>query len=263
MKLTDILLEGKYDKLIGEISKKTFKVIKTMFSKIGTPENPKKYRGLDIFRPFTDWKKWTGERKGFSVGLFNDSKLLPFYAPFLEVELKFIIILGFPDEADVNFNGYYDTSFTDYPRITLEILANEAAYEKGEGFILRKIQEELRDLLRHEIEHITHIGDYSKPDKVNKLGLDLKKNINKVNKTYKDTSNITTFDYITLPTEIDANIQGLYSKAKTTKKPFQDVFDNWLNQMFYKNHLNEKELKKVYDIYKKRILKIGGIPKLK
>lgn len=263
MKLTDILLEGKYDKLIGEISKKTFTVVKTMLSKIGTPENPKKYKGLDIFRPFRDWKKWTSETKAIPIGLFTDYKLLPVYAPFLEIELKFIIILGFPDDADVNFNGHYDTSFIDYPKITLEITVNEAAYKKGEGFILREIQKELRDLLRHEIEHITHLGFYSNPNKVNTIGLDVKKDIDTRRKIYKDTSKDTTFNYITLPTEIDANIQGLYSKAKTTKKPFQDVVDGWLNKMFNQNQLDAKEMKTVYDIYKKRIEKIGGIPKLK
>jgi hypothetical protein len=50
MKLTDLLNEGMYDKLVGEINKDIFKTIKAAMAGGGTQQKPKKYKGYPIYK---------------------------------------------------------------------------------------------------------------------------------------------------------------------------------------------------------------------
>ena len=44
MKLKDIILEGMYDKLTGEINRAVFNIVKAAIKGSGTQEKPKKYK---------------------------------------------------------------------------------------------------------------------------------------------------------------------------------------------------------------------------
>jgi hypothetical protein len=55
----------------------------------------------------------------------------------------------------------------------------------------------------------------------------------------------------------------LYSKAKTLKKPYQDVVDDYLDSLVDDGIINPITRKKIYTAWKVRIPKIGGIPNLK
>ena len=48
MKLKELILEGMYDKLTGEINKGIFKTLKSAIKGSGTQENPKKYKGYEV-----------------------------------------------------------------------------------------------------------------------------------------------------------------------------------------------------------------------
>ena len=69
--------------------------------------------------------------------------------------------------------------------------------------------------------------------------------------------------YFLLPKEVDANIHGLYSKAKTIKKPYQQVVDDYLDELVKDGIISKEQRKQIYNKWKKRIPKIGGLPKLK
>ena len=84
-----------------------------------------------------------------------------------------------------------------------------------------KISMTLKDIIRHEIEHLTH-GDsshlkYSKYMKNDEL----------IRKAIK-TGLLSKHRYFELEKEIDANLQGMYFRAKKEKRPFKDVIDDYL-----------------------------------
>ena len=71
------------------------------------------------------------------------------------------------------------------------------------------------------------------------------------------------YKYYLLPKEVDANIHGLYSRAKTLKQPYQKVVDDYLDSLVDDDVIDIKKRKLIYNTWKNRIPKIGGIPTLK
>ena len=85
-----------------------------------------------------------------------------------------------------------------------------------------KISADVSDVIRHEIEHITQAGDNTRSGKYMEDDIVIRDLINKAKVLPKS-------DYYKLEKEVDAMLQGLYLKAKKTKKPFKDVINNYLN----------------------------------
>ena len=85
-----------------------------------------------------------------------------------------------------------------------------------------KISADVSDVIRHEIEHITQAGDNTRSGKYMDDDIQIRDMINKLKILPKS-------DYYKLEKEVDAMLQGLYLKAKKTRKPFADVVDNYLN----------------------------------
>lgn len=85
-----------------------------------------------------------------------------------------------------------------------------------------KISADVSDVIRHEIEHLTQAGDNTRTGKYMDDDIQLRDMINKAKVLPKS-------DYYKLEKEVDAMLQGLYLKAKKTKKPFADVIDNYLS----------------------------------
>ena len=85
-----------------------------------------------------------------------------------------------------------------------------------------KISADVSDVIRHEIEHLTQTGDNLRTGKYMDDDIQLRDLINKV-------KILPQSDYYKLEKEVDAMLQGLYLKAKKTKKPFKDVIKNYLD----------------------------------
>ena len=85
-----------------------------------------------------------------------------------------------------------------------------------------KISADVSDVIRHEIEHITQAGDNTRSGKYMEDDIVIRDLINKAKVLPKS-------DYYKLEKEVDAMLQGLYLKAKKTRKPFKDVINNYLN----------------------------------
>jgi hypothetical protein len=134
---------------------------------------------------------------------------------------------------------------------------NVAVHPDDNEKIFSKIQPVLRDLVRHEIEHLTH-GKDSAALKLSKLLRGDEAMRVKIRQNPE-----LFYKYFLLPKEVDANIHGLYSKAKTLKKPYQDVVDDYLDSLVDDGIINPITRKKIYTAWKVRIPKIGGIPNLK
>jgi len=97
-----------------------------------------------------------------------------------------------------------------------------------------KISADVSDVIRHEIEHLTQAGDNVRGQVYDDEGnlidkgkymeddIMIRDMINKLKVLPKS-------DYYKLEKEVDAMLQGLYLKAKKTKKPFADVINTYLD----------------------------------
>ena len=240
-----------YDRLVGQINKDLFLTIKKAMSGSGTQEKPKKFKGYEVRKdpvPFTKLGDMLNSEKGYLyVGEYNDDKS----GVEVEVQLKFAVT----EDGVTPGNFYIDGSAEadeDYPSIEVQIGVHPQDGEK----IFSKIQPVLRDLVRHEIEHLTH-GSKSAALKVSKL----LRGDEAMRRKIRSNPEIY-FKYFLLPKEVDANIHGLYSKAKTMKKPYQDVVDDYLDSLVKDGIITPKNRALIYKTWKARIPKIGGLPTL-
>ena len=112
-----------------------------------------------------------------------------------------------------------------------------------------KISADVSDVIRHEIEHLTQAGDnvrgqvYDEEGNLIDKGKYMEDDI-----VIRDLINkakvLPQSDYYKLEKEVDAMLQGLYLKAKKTKKPFKDVINNYLSISLLE--LKQKKIKKSY-----------------
>jgi hypothetical protein len=252
MKLISLIIEGMYDKLVGQINKDVFKTIKSAMVGSGTQERPKKYKGYQVRKDPAPTMKigdmLNSEKRSLYVGEYSDSVS----GVSVEVELKFAVTEDGVEPGKFYIDGSADSD-EDYPSIEVQIGVHPQDGEK----IFTKIQPILRDLVRHEIEHLTHgrKSAAAKDSKVMRGDIAMRARIRSNPETY--------YKYFLLPKEVDANIHGLYSKAKTLKQPYQKVVDDYLDSLVNDGIITLDNRKLIYKTWKARIPKIGGIPNLK
>ena len=105
----------------------------------------------------------------------------------------------------------------------------------------------LKDIVRHEIEHLTHnIGSStSNPNKGMEDDLEKRDWI----KGRKSRRN----QYFHLEKEIDANLQGLLFRAKKERKPFADVVNTYLDAQ----QLGPRQKNKILNMWRERMPALG------
>jgi hypothetical protein len=120
--------------------------------------------------------------------------------------------------------------------------------EKLPGF-WSEISMNLKDVVRHEIEHLTHGEGYN--ENPGKLMSD-----DQFIRDMIDADMLPKTAYFKLEKEIDANLQGMYLRAKKEKRPFGDVIDTYLDAQ----DITSEEKKEILDIWRGR-LKALNLPK--
>jgi len=179
-----------------------------------------------------------------------------------------ILIMDIPDDIDKKFQKETDLEF-DYDLKVIfakgvnSIMRNGGAYKGGEtkgGWVQPKIELEfvldpynfprdfeelssqITDVLRHEIEHLTQAGGNERGKSFDKdaqfrgeFGTEEEM---RFRTKIRDGIVKNGMKYLTLPSEIDANIQGLYLTAKKAKRPFVDIVDQYLYQ--FTDQYNDK-----------------------
>ena len=111
----------------------------------------------------------------------------------------------------------------------------------------------LADVMRHEMEHITQdgkgVGNYRKGKPIEddsqlrsliKLGL------------------LPKAQYLMLPKEVDANLQGLRYEAKKRKEPLADAINRYLDTKEQGGEIDGTEREEVLDLWRRRAKQIGG-----
>ena len=99
----------------------------------------------------------------------------------------------------------------------------------------------LKDVVRHEIEHLTQgEGFQLKPGKFMEDDELYRKMI--------DSELLSKAEYFKLEKEIDANLQGMYFRAKKEKRPFRDVIDTYLDAQ----DITSKEKEEILNLWRTR-----------
>lgn len=114
----------------------------------------------------------------------------------------------------------------------------------------------LADVIRHEMEHITQdgidTGNY-RSGKPNEDDSELR--------SYIKMGLLPKSQYLMLPKEVDANLQGLRYEAKKRKESMSDAVKRYLDTQEQGGVINGTEREDVLDLWRRRAKKIGGIPK--
>jgi len=205
----EVMAEGKYDKLSNMVSSDVFRAWK---------------EAIDSGEDGVQFKK-TYEALG---GKFDVEATLEL--TFETEKMEVIDTTG----AGTDKKG-------DFIRIDIDI--DEEMLPQG----WEEISMTLKDIVRHEIEHLTHNigGPTSNPNKGMEDDLEKRRWINK----RKSRRN----QYFHLAKEIDANLQGLLFRAKKERKPFADVVNTYLDAQ----ELGPRQKQKILRLWRERMPAIG------
>ena len=108
----------------------------------------------------------------------------------------------------------------------------------------QKISFDIKDVVRHELEHLTQDGYNEKTGKYMEDDQLLRDLI--------DADMLSKSAYFRLEKEVDAMLQGLYFKAKKSKRPFKDVIDDYLNIFIDQETITQEEKEEILDIWRSR-----------
>jgi len=105
-----------------------------------------------------------------------------------------------------------------------------------------EISMNLKDVVRHEIEHITHgEGKSANPSKTIPDDQFIRDMI--------QMELLPQSEYFKLEKEIDANLQGMYLRAKKEKRSFKDVIDDYLDSQ----DITPEEKEEILDLWRGRL----------
>ena len=180
-----VLKEGRYDTLSNQISRDIFNFWKEDFN-----EDAKDSTYEDIYDFFPN---------GIQV-----KAQITFKPGFKKLKVD-----GGSDISSKTLPGYLEVNFIIDPKMLPEFW--------------EEISMNLKDVIRHEIEHITQSGD-SKTKKE-----DFDEDFDMTIRALVKANLIPQAEYFKLPKEVDANLQGMYFRAKKERRPFIDVINTYLD----------------------------------
>jgi hypothetical protein len=240
-KFDEFILEGSYDKLTGEISSAVMRKIKETNNGEETFDGVKIIYGPeDEVRSFYDMLE---DEQYLEIDHFIDN------ISGIDVQVFLTIVR---DESP-EFSGEFlldgetdDQNSVIYIYLYLTPGSEPSSYQE--------ISIDLRNLIRHELEHLTQRGWGERPGKKMRRNEGVRRRIRSNPDLY--------YRYYKLKDEIPANLQGLYSEAKTRKLPFKEVVNRYLDKKVEQGVIPAKEKSGIYRLWKAVAQKIGGLPPL-
>ena len=237
----DFLFEGRYDSLTGKISAAVMRKIKE------TDNGEEYFDGVKVIYGPED--SVPGFIYLIEKGMHINVDYFVDEVSGIDVEVVISIIR---DEAPVFERDFILDGETDDQSSVIYIFVQLTP--GSEPRVYPEIAVDLRNLVRHEIEHLTQRGWGEKEGKKMRRNEGVRKRI---------TSNPELYHrYYTLKDEIPANIQGLYSEAKTRKLPFKEVVHNYLDKKVEQGVIPSTEKTRIYRLWRAAAQKIGGLPPL-
>jgi hypothetical protein len=190
LKTTTNLNEGRYDTLTNQLSKIAFELFKSAHDR-GDKKDDFEFR---VDHPDEE----------------HDIPSNEFYFDFEgNVEIT---------DGEYFVDGGANTGFDNEGEEITPVLSIKFKIPKNPDW--QRVSMDIKDVVRHELEHLTQDGDNLKSGKF----LDDDQTI----RDLIDLDLLPKADYFRLPKEIDAMLQGLYFKAKKSKRPYREVIDDYL-----------------------------------
>jgi len=204
------LNEGRYDKFTNELSRLAFELFKD---------------GYDVGRKVVD--------ETFTVGPADeDSDIISD-----DFEFDFYVQARYTDDT-YTVDGGANAGYDDEGDEITPLLSVRFDIPKNPDW--QRVSFDLKDVIRHELEHLTQDGVNVRSGKGLPDDSPLRKMI--------DAELLPQSAYFKLEKEVDAMLQGLYLKAKKSKQPFLSVIDDYLD----KQPLSQEERKEILDLWAKR-----------
>jgi len=262
---TKVMAEGKYNALVTYLTNKSIEAIKVALRK----------------------KLHHYKEKSFPLNSEDDynkiKKHIATLYPILIMDIPESLDKKFQKETDLEFDFELKAMFIKgINRIMKDGGAYKGGFDKKDVWTPAKLELEyvldpynfprdfeelsfeLADVIRHELEHLTQAGDNQRGKSFGKdsqFGGDFDTDDEKRLrfKIEKGIEKNGAFKYLTLPSEIDANIQGLYLSARKRKRPFKDVVDQYLysfTDRYDKDgdpYLTDKEVEDVKRVWSLRL----------
>ena len=141
--------------------------------------------------------------------------------------------LNFDYQANAQFIDKYKTSgyavadpIKGLPRVSIGFKIDRFELPR----MWEQIAFDLRNIIRHEIEHLMQDGPNVKKGKEMDSDLGRRRELMTGEKPWWKIwrDKLKDAEYYKLEKEVDANLQGLYLKAKKIRKPLEQVIDNYL-----------------------------------
>lgn len=177
---------------------------------------------------FMKWK--TDFDKGVKESIFKKSYSSKDIEMDIKATIKFIPNL---DKLTVDGGVYSESSYLEVDFEIDPVLLPE---------FWEEISMNLKDVVRHEIEHLTHGEGYNQnPDKAMKS-----------DKTIRDMISMGLLPkstYFKLKQEVDAQLQGMYFRAKKERRPFGEVLNNYLNAQ----DITPDQKEEILNLWRKRL----------
>ena len=197
---SNIINEGRYDKITNEISSAIFKY----------------------------WKQDIDN--GAEASRFEES--FEFGDEEISIDANISVVPGL---GKLNVDGGADDT-EDYIQVRFEIDPKKLPK------FWEEISMNLKDVIRHEIEHLTHgEGFVANPAKTMEDDMFIRQMI--------DMEMLPRADYFKLEKEIDANLKGMYLRAKKEKRPFGDVIDTYLDAQ----NITPEQKEEILDLWRRRL----------
>jgi hypothetical protein len=241
--LKTLIVEGRYDSLVTKLSNKLLSLIKDSYVATKDPEG--RFAGEKIYyKQDEEVPLITDDEKQHHIyfeEVENADIPVEFY---LQFKVQWIEGLNdFIYGGDAYNSNKQDSE--ELPLIEIRVRIDPAQYPH----ILSEVAMELRDVLRHEIEHVTQSGWNLITSKYLRSDVALRKKI--------ESGELPPVRYFLLPKEIPAMIHGLYLKAKKSKQPFQQVVNNYLSIWVENGTITQRDKEQIIATWRKYLPKLA------
>ena len=263
-----IINEGKYDKLVTFLTNKSIEGIKNALIKKMHVYKEKHFGDPNTEDARVAMKKTVEEL--YPIMLMSipediDQKFQKETDLEFDYDMKAIFVKGTNSimRDGGAYKGGFDGDEYETPKIELEFVLDPYNFPRD----FEELSGQISDVLRHEIEHLTQTGGNERGKTFGKDAMfggkfgtdDEMKFRTKIARGVVKNG----VSYLTLPSEIDANIQGLYLTAKKQRRDFKDVVDQYLYQFTDqfdsegKPYLTKQDVEDVKKVWALRLPALG------
>jgi len=238
--LKKIIVEGRYDSIVTGLSRKLLEVTKQSYAAVKNPNG--EFAGEKIYYESDAPDIRSDECPHiFFEEIENMDIPLEFY-----LQLKVLWIKGL-GAMDADGNAYNETTrnAADPPLIEILLKLDPEYYPN----IMSEVSMIIRDLLRHEIEHLTQSGWNTVDGKYIASDQPMRRKI--------ETGKLPAARYFTLPKETPAMLQGMYMKAKKSRMPFKQVVNDYLDRFVADNTISETDKQQIIDTWRTYLPKLA------